>query len=94
MTEIMSMMPVMPCLRYATCFLSDRMTHLEMPPLVPISELHRQALLKCCAYLGGLLFGQALPLALGDDERPAYGIPLESISTVGLAAKGAAVPFG
>jgi hypothetical protein len=71
-----------------------RMTHLEMPPLVPVSELHGKTLVKRRAYLGGFCFGESLTLALGDDKRAAYGIPPGPITVVGRATKGTAVPFG
>lgn len=69
-----------------------------MSPLVPVSELHRDALVQRRAYVGGLLFGQSLTLARRDDQRTAYGIPLESRSEVGRAAaptgaKGDALPL-
>lgn len=99
----------MPCrTRRATWFFHShrpqarqlqRRAHLEMSPLVPISELDRNALLKRRAYLHSVLFGESLTLARRDDQRAAYGIPSESSrSEVGCAAaptlaKGAALTF-
>ncbi|HEV2581244.1 MAG TPA: hypothetical protein VGT44_10380 [Ktedonobacteraceae bacterium] len=79
------------------CALHQR-AHLEMPPLVTISKLNGNTLIKRRPNMRGFLFGESLTLAGGDDERAAYGIPLESRSEVGRAAaptgaKGDALPL-
>ena len=62
-----------------------------MSPLVPISELHRNALRQGVTYQGRLRAGQSLTLASRDEQHSIYGIDMGSgcATTAGrTAAKG------